>query len=89
MMGEYLGWVRLHGGWQVVCMGKTPTECMRLLLDWIRAQPKPPVASAVRPAGQRPDAREARQGTPALPDSPEAVRVNGEATGKHRRQKGG
>jgi hypothetical protein len=65
MKNGYLGWAKLHGSWRVVCRGDTVAECMRLLLDWVRQQPRPPKASAVRPAGTHPDARGDSPDTPA------------------------
>jgi hypothetical protein len=56
---NFLGWVKqARLGWVVVCAADTPGETMGLLLQWIRARSKPPVASAVRPAGVHPDGQD-------------------------------
>jgi hypothetical protein len=86
MNARYLGWVKLRGGWVVVCNGATVAECMGALLRWIRGRPAPPVASAVRPAGQHPGDPDTRHGTPAVAASSDAVRGNGRARGSQRRQ---
>jgi hypothetical protein len=89
MGGKYLGWVKLHGGWHVICQGDSVGAAMGLLLEWIRARPTPPVASAVRRAGQHPDTqgdaggpRTARNGLGAAGASPKA-------RGTRLRKKGG
>jgi hypothetical protein len=64
MNARYLGWVKMHGDWQVVCNGATVGECMGELLRWIRSRPAPPLASAVRPAGTHPDGPSSAQDAP-------------------------
>ena len=55
MSASYWGWAKCGKDWKVVCTGDSLAEAMRFLLDWVRSRPKPPRASAVRPAGVRPD----------------------------------
>ena len=53
--GAYLGWAKSGDRWRVVSVGDSVAETMRYLLDWIGQQVRPPVASAVLPAGVRPE----------------------------------
>jgi hypothetical protein len=55
----YTGWARTGRSWQPVAQGPTPEAAYRLLLAWVARQPRKPPASAVLPAGTRPDQREA------------------------------
>jgi hypothetical protein len=70
MSGRYLGWAKLHGGWTVVTQGDSLAECMRHLMDWIRARGTPPRASAVRPAGTHPDGQGDASGPPSGQNGP-------------------
>jgi hypothetical protein len=53
-MTTHTGWARLAGGWLAVAKGPTAERCYRALLDWIKAQARPPTASAVLPCGVHP-----------------------------------
>jgi hypothetical protein len=62
-MSAYWGWARYGKAWKVVATGDSLAEALRHLRDWIRGKPKPPIASAVRPAGVHP-AAQGGAGTP-------------------------
>jgi hypothetical protein len=61
----YHAWARHNKNWRLVGVGGSAEEAYRALSRWIRAQDRPPVASAVLPAGTRPEAQGGAGGTPS------------------------
>jgi hypothetical protein len=51
---DFFGWARLGKSWRLVATGASAAEAHRALLDWIKAQGRAPLASAVLPAGVHP-----------------------------------
>jgi len=69
----YHAWARRGKRWELIAVGSSAAEAYRALLAWIGQQPRPPVASAVLPAGTHPAAQAERLDTPAGPDGPQAA----------------
>jgi hypothetical protein len=67
----HYAWARTGKAWRLVATGRSEAEAYRELLAWIKERPVPPVASAVLPAGTRPDAQDVVSGLPAATDDPE------------------
>jgi hypothetical protein len=55
----HFAWARVGKNWRLVATGESAAAAHHALLAWIRAQPRPPVASAILPAGLHPAAQDA------------------------------
>jgi hypothetical protein len=72
-MITHFGWARVGKNWRLVATGASAAEAHRELMRWVKEQPRPPVASAVLPAGVHPAGQDERHGHAERRGGPGAV----------------